>query len=186
MEFENKYPELFNEVIWPWGPTRAKFILLDELPASQLISNVNIVPQVGDSWLMFQGEDLFWDVPGGTLEEGENFVDTLQRELVEEVGAKLMTYSVFGAWRCYSLASKPYRPHLPHPEHYRIVGVGRVKVIRAPTNPPDGEKTLAVATVALREAVQHFEASGRFDLSQLYQLASEIMHSGKGMLINVV
>lgn len=169
MEFENKYPELFNEVTWPWGPTRAKFISLDELPASQLISNVNIVPQVGDSWLMFQGEDLFWDVPGGTLEEGENFVDTF-----------------FGAWRCYSLASKPYRPHLPHPEHYRIVGVGRVKVIRAPTNPSDGEKILTVATVALREAVQRFEASGRFDLSQLYQLASEIMHSGKGMLINVV
>ena len=174
MKFEKKYPKLFGEAIWPWGPTRAKFVMLNALPPSQLISNVNIVPQVDDAWLMFQHEDLSWDVPGGTIEEGERFDDTLKRELLEEVGAKLVSFSIFGAWHCFSMASKPYRPHLPHPEYYRLVGLGRVEIVQPPTNPPTGEKILAVATVSLEQAIKTFEASLRDDLAQLYQLASEI------------
>ena len=105
---------------------------------------------------------------------------------MEEVGARLVSYAVFGAWHCFSLAAKPYRLHLPHPEHSRKVGFGSVEVIQTPTNPSDGEKILSVATVSLKEAIQRFEASGRFDLSQLYQLTSEIMHNSMGMAINVV
>jgi 8-oxo-dGTP diphosphatase len=135
---------------------------------------------------MLQHQNLSWDVPGGTIEAGENFVDTLQRELVEEAGAKLISYAVFGAWHCYSLAAKPYRPHLPHPEHYRIVGFGCVEMMQPPTNPSDGEKILSVATVSLGEAIKRFAASGRSDLSQLYQLASEIALRGMDIAIGVV
>jgi 8-oxo-dGTP diphosphatase len=124
--FERKYPYLFNEVTWSWGPTRAKFILLEAPPPPQTIANVNIVPRVGDRLLVLQHEDGSWDVPGGTLEAGESYLETARRELIEEAGAKLASFSVIGAWRCQSLATEPYRSHLPHPDYYRITGLGRV------------------------------------------------------------
>ncbi|MCP4138770.1 MAG: NUDIX domain-containing protein [Chloroflexi bacterium] len=135
MSVEKKYPNLFNEVTWPWGPTRAKFLLLDKIPPSHLIGNINIVPKVGNSWLMLRHQNGSWDIPGGTIEKDEYYMDTLRRELIEEAGAKLHSFKLFGAWHCVSLAPKPYRSHLPHPEYYRIVGLGDVEVIQSPTNP---------------------------------------------------
>ena len=178
IKFEQKYPALFNEVTWSSGPTRARFKMLCELSPSNLIANVNIIPQVGDSWIILQHANHLWDVPGGTLEEGEKFMDTLHRELIEEVGAKLISYAVFGAWHCFSKAIKPYRRHLPHPEYYRLVGTGCVEVFQPPTNPPDGEKILRVAAVSMEQAIKRFEASRRNDLAQLYQLASEVARNG--------
>lgn len=173
-DFTKKYPNLFQEVTWPWGPTRARFIFSKEVPVSQLIANVNLVPKIGNQWIVLHHQDGSWDLPGGTLEKGEGYMDTLHRELLEEAGAKLVSFSVFGAWHCTSLASKPYRPHLPHPEYYRIVGVGQVEIIQPPTNPPGEEIILTVESVSLEGAVERFESSGRTDLSELYQLASDI------------
>ena len=46
-----------------------------------------------------------------------------------------ITFKPFGAWHYFSTAPKPYRPHLPHPEFYRLVGYGAVEIIGTPTNP---------------------------------------------------
>lgn len=106
-----KYPNLFNEVTWPWGPTRARFVLLKELPIAQLIANVNIVPRVDDKWLILRHQDGSSDVPGGTIEEG---------------------------------------------------------------------------AVSLEVAMERFEATGRYDLAELYQFASEITINSFGEVIEVV
>ena len=46
-----KYPHLFCEVLWEWGPIRARFKQLhDELPG-HLIANVNMVPRFGNDWV---------------------------------------------------------------------------------------------------------------------------------------
>lgn len=178
MDFENTYPHLFKEVIWPWGPTRAQFEFLDNLPPAALIANVNIVPRVGNSWLILQHHDGLWDIPGGTLEEDEGFTEALRRELLEEAGARLGSLIIFGAWHCYSLASEPYRAHLPHPEYYRIVGVGDVEVVQSPENPETGEKVISVEAVSLEVATSRFRQIGRFDLADLYQMAAEVSASG--------
>jgi 8-oxo-dGTP pyrophosphatase MutT (NUDIX family) len=123
---------------------------------------------------MIRLKDGSWEMPGGTLEPDEGYIDTARRELLEEAGARLLSFRLIGAWRCFSLADKPYRPHLPFPEYYRVVGVGEVEVIKLPENPLDGEEVSIVSSVPLETAVAQFMSARRYDFAELYQLASHI------------
>ncbi|MGE5224611.1 MAG: NUDIX hydrolase [Omnitrophica WOR_2 bacterium] len=172
--FPSKYPHLFQEVTWPWGPARARFVLLDSAPPASLISNVNLVPYTGSRWVMIRLTDGAWDLPGGTLEPGEDYSSALHRELMEEAGAQLISFQVIGAWHCISLADKPYRPHLPFPEYYRLVGMGEIEIVSAPLNPAGGEQVDLVESVSLETAVARFLSSQKADLAELYQLACEL------------
>lgn len=173
-DLANRFPHLFDEVTWPWGPTRARFILLDEAPSDHLIANVNIVPRAGDDWVILRLRDGSWEMPGGTLEPGETYLDTARRELKEEAGAELVSFRLFGAWHCFSLADQPYRPHLPFPEYYRLAGLGEIELVGEPENPAGGEEVVAVKRVSLAAAVARFSALQRYDMAELYQLAAAI------------
>lgn len=172
--YENKFPHLFREVTWPWEPTRARFMLIEKTPPQDQISNVNIVPRIGTGWVTIQLVDGSWEIPGGTLEPGEDYIQAIRRELMEEAGAQLLSFQVFGAWHCYSLAERPYRPHLPFPEYYRLVGVGEIVIAGQPINPDAGEKVALVEAVPLQTAVARFVSINRHDLAELYQLVSEV------------
>jgi 8-oxo-dGTP diphosphatase len=167
------FPHLAQETVWPWGPIRAAFELLDEPPPEHLISNVNLVPYIGDRWLIIRSEK-GWGITGGTLEPGEHYLDAIKRELLEEAGADLLNFTFFGAWHCYSLAPRPYRPHLPHPEFYRVVGYGEVAIVGSPQNPQDGEQIIEVSTFPIGEACRLL--NGREDdgtaLGDIYRLAA--------------
>ncbi len=144
------------------------------MPPLNLISNVNLVPCKGDRWLILRLKTGEWEVPGGTLEPGESYSDTISRELMEEAGARLITFEPLGAWHCFSTAPKPYRPHLPHPEFYRLVGYGAVEITGSPENPEGGEQVANVEFVTIAEAVQRFRGINRFELAELYQLAARV------------
>jgi 8-oxo-dGTP pyrophosphatase MutT (NUDIX family) len=161
---------LFEDI--QWGTISARFERCTMPPPDALISNVSVVPFVGTQVVIIRLEDGRYELPGGTREMGETIFDTARRELVEEAGAKLLDYALFGAWRCFSASEKPYRPHLPHPEFYRIAGYGEVELVGQPTNPADGEQVAAVEVVTLEAAVAKFTASGRPDLADLYRLAA--------------
>jgi 8-oxo-dGTP diphosphatase len=171
---EEKYPHLFCDVLWEWGPICARFERLEAEPPHALIANVNLVPRVGNEWVLLQHQNGDWDIPGGTLEPGETYMETLKRELIEEAGAELHSFKLLGAWHCVSMAKKPYRPHMPFPEFYRLVGYGRVELKTVPTNPPGGEQIIAVECVSLEGALTNFQSSQRYDLAELYQFASEM------------
>ena len=141
-------------------------------PVKGLISNINLVPCVGDQWIVLRLQDGAWEIPGGTLEPGEGYLDTLSRELMEEAGARLVSFHLIGAWHCHSLADKPYRPHLTFPEHYRVVGWGEIEILQLPQVPPQGEAVQLVASGPIDVAVAHFTAIQRYDLAELYQLAA--------------
>ncbi|WP_245585848.1 NUDIX hydrolase [Paenibacillus pinihumi] len=165
-------PEALAKTI-EWGPVRADFTRDYDLD-SQRISNVSMVPFIGEQCVMFQLEDGRWELPGGTLEPGEQFMQGLRREAAEELGAELKSYYVFGQFNCRSLAEKAYRPHIPHPEFVRLVGYGDVELFGEPLNPPDGEQVAAVVLMDIEEAVSRFEEQDRHDLAGIYMLAYRI------------
>jgi 8-oxo-dGTP diphosphatase len=171
---ERRYPHLFNETVWEWGPIRARFVRLDQPPPNDKISNINLVPRVDKAWVLLQHGDGTWDIPGGTIEPGEAYMQTLEREMREEAGAEVLSFHLIGAWHCFSLAEKPYRPHLPFPEQYRLVGTGQVRILHEPINPPGTELIASVACVDFGTALTSFNSCNRDDLAELYKLVNDL------------
>ncbi|MFD3259775.1 NUDIX domain-containing protein [Paenibacillus lentus] len=62
---------------------------------------------------LFNGE-----LPGGTLEPGENSLESLRREMLEELGAEIANFEVFGNFYCFSSAEELYGASYPSPQFY--------------------------------------------------------------------
>ncbi|MDQ6421751.1 NUDIX hydrolase [Paenibacillus sp. LHD-117] len=124
--------------------------------------------------MIFQVDNGMWELPGGTLEPGERYMEALRREVMEELGGELQSYAIIGQFNCESSSASPFKPHIPHPRFVRVMGYGQVKLVGKPLNPADGEQVVAVEVVGIDEAIRRFESVGRSDLAELYRLADVI------------
>jgi 8-oxo-dGTP diphosphatase len=140
---ELDYPVLFGTTQATWAPIDLHFQLLTGEVDSDRLARVYVVPFVGDACVVlgFQHGDL--GPAGGGLEPGENFRAALERELAEEAGARLLTYTPFAMLRCHSRAAAAYRPHLPHPDYDCLYGYGDVELFGAPQLRDGAERTVA-------------------------------------------
>lgn len=170
LELVSRFPHLFN--VFTRGTVEMQFHLFQEPPPDAMISNVNLVPFVGDKWVIIQVDNTYWELPGGTREPNEPHTETLKRELLEEAGASLKSFRSLGAWLCHSSAELAYRPHLPHPDFYRFVSYGEVELVGKPLNPSDAEQVTCVELVTLQEAMRRFRSIDRDDFAELYELAA--------------
>ncbi|XEC96642.1 NUDIX hydrolase [Paenibacillus tarimensis] len=155
------------------NPIRSKFVL-DTTFDESLVSNISIVPTVGEQYVVIGLENGKWELAGGTLEPGEHYMEGLKREVMEELGAELVSFTLFGQFQCTSSASKPYRPHIPHPNFIRLLGCGEVKIVGKPLNPPDGEQVVSVDIVDIQEAIERYLSIDRPDIAEMYQLAHHL------------
>jgi 8-oxo-dGTP pyrophosphatase MutT (NUDIX family) len=167
----NQYPALSKGIVW--GFVENCFSLDYEVDTAS-VSNISIIPTVGDKYVVMKIDNGKWELIGGTLEPNEHHMEALEREVKEELGAELVDYTLFGCFKCHSSASEPYRPHIPHPHFVRLVGYGEVKIVGKPLNPPDGEQVIAVEAVDIDEAVKLFEEIGRSDIAELYMMAHQL------------
>jgi 8-oxo-dGTP diphosphatase len=165
-----QFPDLFTDIYWEGANIHARFDFTDTAP--DLISNVNVVPYIGDQWVILRLDNGRWEIPGGTLEPDETYLETIHREVMEEAGARLLSFEPLGAWYCQSDAPQPYRPHLPHPIFYRFAGYGEIELVGKPLNPPDAEQVVSVEQVSLETAVERFRSINRADLADLYRFAA--------------
>lgn len=177
-----EFPNLTRPFHWSWGPIDGQFEMLPSNLDESLIAHVRIVPFVGDMTVVIRFDNGDWDHPGGTLEPGELYLDAVRRELSEEAGAELHSFTPFGVFNCHSRRDEPYRPHLPYPDFIHLIGYAEVDLLHNPTNPPGGEKVVEVRLIKPSEARKLF--AGRSEdgggwIAEMYELAALLRDSKK-------
>jgi 8-oxo-dGTP diphosphatase len=180
--YKHKYPALFQEMYWGWGPITAQFRMTTEPPPTESLIKVRVVPFVGDELLILRKAEGNWDHPGGTLEPGENYLQALAREALEEAGARITNFKIFGVLDCVSHNDQPYRSHYPHPQFTQVLGFGDAEIVSDPVPAKNGDYEVIeeVDIVDLETAVQRLR--GRSDglwQAEMYQLAAELRSNQK-------
>jgi 8-oxo-dGTP diphosphatase len=171
------YTGVFGVTEVPGIPVDATFRLLDGGVDDRLIASVYVVPFIGPEACVVVGfGDGAWTVPGGTVEPGEHWAAALERELVEEAGARLCGgYTPFAVLACHSRAPAPYRPHLPHPDYHCLYGYGQVELVTAPTPPVGGgERITAVEVMPADDCVAFLAGAATPWDRDLYRLAIDL------------
>jgi 8-oxo-dGTP pyrophosphatase MutT (NUDIX family) len=174
----DRYPLLASVQGARWDVAEVRFAFELEPPLEELVAGVRCAGFSGGRVLVIDTEEFGRSAfPGGTLEPGEGWMQALERELLEETGARAVAVEVIGRIHFRSGADEPYRSHLPHPEFQQVVAWAEVEIVGAPTNPPDGERVLAVDLVPIDRAVELLRAENPWE-AELLCLVADLRRAG--------
>ena len=118
-----KTPFFETETRWVEGslPLRVRYYVSDEQPPEQLVTSVRCLVIAGDSVLVVHNREGRHILPGGRLEAGETFEQTLRREVVEETGCTIDAISRLGFIHLEHLGPVPSGYRFPHPHFFQVV-----------------------------------------------------------------
>jgi 8-oxo-dGTP pyrophosphatase MutT (NUDIX family) len=171
--YQESFPHLFEEYIPPDKSLRMKFEFGTKFP-NDLVGTVKMIAYIGDQYLALRVPSGWWE-PGGKRELGENYLEAIKREMLEETGCRVLDFTLFGAFHCVSLEDTPPEPGLLWPEFYFLWGYGEVEIVSEPSPNPN-EKILEVGWASLAETcarLQSTTGAGTW-LNEIYQLADKL------------
>lgn len=142
------YPSFLEPLLKEWGTVSFE----RDMPEDSLISNVTMVPFVGDRCVLINTKEWGWMIPGGTLEPGESWREALERELLEEAGAEIVSCEHLVSVRIDATHDNPYRDYLPFPIYFRVIFHGQVNLVAEPSNPDGGEEVIEVRLTSASQA----------------------------------
>ena len=76
---QGNYLNLFAEVGVANDVVKGQFDVVQTNPDPNLTSNVNLVPHTEEKWLVIQLANQFWEIPGDTIEPGQNYNENISR-----------------------------------------------------------------------------------------------------------
>jgi len=168
-----RFPILKQDYLPPEGGMRLSFVLGNDFPR-ELTGLVKMVAWHGDNYLTIRQPDGWWE-PGGKLEPGESVDKAIRREMLEETGARVRDFRVFGAFHCFSLLEAPPEASLLWPEFYFLWGLGEVEFVQSP-QPTANEKILEVRAAPLDDVCALLAATPGAGpwLVDIYRLAADL------------
>jgi 8-oxo-dGTP diphosphatase len=172
------YPALFGTTRATWAPIDLRFELLTGAVDHSRLARAYVVPFVGDACVVVGFQNGDWGPAGGGLEPGESYLAAAERELAEEAGARLLSYTPFAVLHCHSRAASPYRAHLPHPDYDCLYGYGDVELVGPPQLRDGAERIVAVEVLPPAEAASFLAGKGQAWEADLYRLAAERRDAG--------
>lgn len=137
--------KLLHKQVLDWKGTKHDLELYEADDISDLgfTNQCQAVPFVDDGHIViFKHIDGYYSLPGGTVEEGEKFEETLKREVMEESGCEILDYGLIGYVKGTEIASGKIKYQLRYWAH--------VKPISKPQD-PDG-KALDIEIVKFEDA----------------------------------
>jgi len=164
------YDALFKGGTWQWpeGDVDWAFETCDDDPDDGIITNVRVVPFVGDDCLAIRIVNGDVGFPGGTREQGEAWSNTAIREVMEECGAKVQSLHPFGLFRCRGFGR----------DFCHIITWADVTRVGPPTNPQGGEEVVEVLKAPPEEMAQLFAERGHAGMGEVFLLAAELRARG--------